>query len=360
MTTAGDGMRKHHGVFLLLLAIAISVLFFWMIQSFVAVLVLAGVLASLVYPVYTRLLARLGGRKGLAAGITVTLGLLIVVVPLLVLLGFVANEAVGVSKSAVAWVEAQKENPAAVDRALDKLHFIDKKQVYAKTGDLAHKSAQYVVGGLTEVTAGTARLFLLIFVMLYATFHFLLDGAALPYRILSHLPLSEDDKHRALTTFTTVGRATLVGAVVIGVIQGGLAGLAFAVVGINGALLWTVVMAVASVIPGIGTALVWVPAVIYLLVEGQYGAAIGLAAWCSIVVGSIDNFLRPRLVGKGANLPNLLVLLGTLGGLLFFGIVGIVIGPVIAALFVTFWKMYASTLGNDPAVSTGGDQAGGR
>ena len=111
----------------------------------------------------------------------------------------------------------------------------------------------------------------------------------------------------------------------------------------RGAAFWATVMAVLSIIPAIGTALVWIPAVIYLLMTGQVVAGIGLGLWCAAVVGSVDNVLRPRLVGGDTEMPDLLILLSTLGGLSMFGAVGLIIGPVIAGLFVTVWQIYGTT-----------------
>ena len=143
-----------------------------------------------------------------------------------------------------------------------------------------------------------------------------------------------------LEKFTSVTRATLKGTAVIGILQGIVAGLAFAVVGIPSAVFWGTIMTILSVIPGIGSALVWGPAAVILAASGHYAKAIGLALFCGLVVGSLDNFLRPRLVGKDTQMHELLILFGTLGGIFMFGAVGIIIGPIVAALFVTVWEIY--------------------
>jgi predicted PurR-regulated permease PerM len=143
-----------------------------------------------------------------------------------------------------------------------------------------------------------------------------------------------------LAKFTEVTRATIKGTVVIGILQGGLAGLAFAVAGIQAAAFWGTIMAVLSIIPGIGSALVWLPASVILIAGGSYIKGAGLAVFCGVVVGSVDNLIRPRLVGKDTEMHDLLILFGTLGGILMFGMVGIILGPIIAALFVTVWEIY--------------------
>ena len=146
-----------------------------------------------------------------------------------------------------------------------------------------------------------------------------------------------------LAQLSSITRATVKGTLVIGIIQGTLAGIAFWVAGIEGAALWGTIMTVLSIIPGIGSALVWVPAVIILFVMGEYFTATLLAAWCAAVVGTIDNFLRPVLVGRDAKMPDLLILIGTLGGLFLFGPIGFIVGPIVCGLFLTVWDIYGAT-----------------
>jgi predicted PurR-regulated permease PerM len=148
------------------------------------------------------------------------------------------------------------------------------------------------------------------------------------------------EKEKLQERFTSVARATLRGSVLIGIIQGGVAGLAFWVAGIPGAPFWGLVLIVFSILPAIGSAFVWVPAVVYLFISGENLTAILLLIWCAVVVGSIDNLLRPMLIGKDAKMSDLMILLSTLGGIALFGAVGFVVGPIVAALFVSVWQIY--------------------
>jgi predicted PurR-regulated permease PerM len=157
------------------------------------------------------------------------------------------------------------------------------------------------------------------------------------------MPLSDEDEALMLQRFTSITRATVKGTLVIGIIQGGLAGIAFWLAGIDGAAFWGTIMAILSIVPGIGAALIWVPAVIYLIVIGQLLAGLLLFAWCAAVVGTIDNILRPILVGKDAKMPDLLILVGTLGGLFLFGPIGFIVGPIVCGLFLTVWDIYGMT-----------------
>jgi predicted PurR-regulated permease PerM len=187
---------------------------------------------------------------------------------------------------------------------------------------------------------GAVNLLFMVFAMLYTMFFFLMDGDKLLRKILYYLPLHDQDELRMLDKFTSVTRATLKGTAVIGLLQGGLAGLAFWAVGIPSAVFWATIMAVLSIIPGIGTALVWGPAVIILAAGGNFLKAGGLGIFCALVVGSIDNLLRPILVGKDTQMHELMIFFGTLGGIIMFGVMGMIIGPIVAALFVTVWEIY--------------------
>jgi predicted PurR-regulated permease PerM len=332
-------------LFIIVLAVFISMLFYSMIKGLLVSVLLAGILAGMTYPVYRRLRGWLGGRKALASIFTVLLVLVIMVVPLVGFLGIVASEAVQVAQGVAPWVEQQISQPNELDRLLQRLPFAERlapyqDQIAAKMAELASKVGTFLVNSIAAGTRGTAVFFFHLFVMLYSLFFFLIDGKSLLNKILFYMPLSSEQEYRMVGRFTSVARATIKGTLVIGVVQGGLAGMALGIAGIHGAAFWGTIMAVLSIIPGVGTALVWIPAVVYLFAVGRTGAAIALFIWCAAVVGSVDNVLRPWLVGKDTKMPDLLILLGTLGGLFFFGAAGIIIGPIVAALFVTIWDIY--------------------
>jgi len=176
--------------------------------------------------------------------------------------------------------------------------------------------------------------------MLYVMFYFLTMGNVLLERILYFLPLTDGDERMLLHRFTSVTRATIKGTIIIGILQGSICGLAFALAGIKGPVFWGTVMAVTSIIPAFGTAIVWGPALIILLLMGKFAGAVILGVLCGAVAGNVDNLVRPRLVGKDTEMHDLFVLFGTLGGITMFGLLGIIIGPIIAALFITIWEIY--------------------
>jgi predicted PurR-regulated permease PerM len=338
---------KFSRAFLLLLLAFISMVFVRMIQDFVLTLLLAAIAAGLTQPLFRRLAHLFRGRGNAAAVVSLVIVLVVVVTPLLGLLGVVATQAVSVGQSAGPWVKAQLDSPSDIEGYLRRLPFYDhvapyRAQILERLGEVASKISQFLVNGLSAATKGTVGFIFQFFIMLYAMYFFLVGGRATLERVTSYVPLPEKDVRMMLDKFVSVSRATLKGTLAVGIVQGGLAGLAFAVVGIHGAVFWGTVMAVLSIIPAVGSGLVWLPAAIFLAVTDRLAAGIGLALWCLLVVGSVDNLLRPILVGRDTKMPDLLILLSTLGGLSLFGLVGFVIGPVVAALFLAAWDLYRS------------------
>jgi predicted PurR-regulated permease PerM len=346
MTTQTAARNRFQKRFVLLMVFSISVVFAATIKGFLAALFLAAVFTGLVYPVYRWLLRRFRGRETLASATTLLLVLVAIVVPLIGFFGIVVSQAVEVTDIVAPWLERQIQSSAGGTRPLPEwVPFAEhiepyRAQITAKLATFANKAGGFVLGSLSKVTQVTAVFLINLFVMLYAMFFFLIKGPAIVRLVLGYLPLSDADKNNILDVGLSVSKATMKGTLVIGIVQGALGGLGLAVAGIPGAAFWGTIMVVLSIIPGIGTALIWVPAVIYLLISGATTAGIGLAIWSAGVVGTVDNVLRPRLVGKDTSMPDLLILVSTLGGLSLFGALGLVVGPVIAALFLAAWTIF--------------------
>jgi len=346
MATPTETRHQFRRNFVLLMLLLITIAFIATIKGYIAALFLAAVLTGMVYPVYRWLVGRFGGHANLASVTTLLLVLGTIVVPLIVFLGIVAAQAVEVTQVVAPWVERQLQNPANGEDALPEwVPYADRledysTQIMARVADLARKTGGYLVGSVSKVTQFGASFLINLFVMFYAMFFFLIDGPRMLRTLLGYLPLSSSDKDNLVRVGLSVSRATIKGTLVIGIVQGALGGLGLAVAGVTGWAFWGTIMVVLSIIPGIGTALVWVPAVIYLLISGETVAGVGLAIWSAAVVGTVDNVLRPRLVGREAQMPDLFILVSTLGGLSLFGALGLVVGPVIAAFFLTALAIY--------------------
>jgi predicted PurR-regulated permease PerM len=293
-----------------------------------------------------RLVALFNGRRGLASLATLSLMAVVVLIPLILLSGILISQAVDVSQAVGVWVQQTINDPGAVTGLLHRLPFYEElsphwSKLAQQAGDAAAAMSSVVVEGLSSVAVGALNLVFMTFVFLYSLYYLLLDGEQLIARMLYYLPLKTSDERLLLAKFTSVTRATLRGSLLIGLLQGTLAGIAFAVAGVPNAVFWGSTMAIMSMIPHVGTALVWVPTAAILIVQGQVLTGAVLAGFCGLVVGSLDNVLRPILVGKDTKMHELMIFLGTLGGLAMFGFPGIFIGPVIASLFVAIWELYS-------------------
>ena len=336
---------------LLLVVLFISAICLSMIRSFLMAIFLAGLFAALVHPIYAWLEKRFNGRRSLASLATLLLLVCFVLLPLAGLMGIVTAQALKVGHSVTPWVQKQIAEPDAFFSFMKSIPYFDqiapyRDLLFQKAGELVGGVSAFLINSLSSATVGTMNFLFTTFVLLYTMYFFLMDGYLLVNKILYYLPLEDADEQRLLTRFTSVARATLKGTAVIGVLQGGLAGIAFAVIGIPSPAFWGLIMILLSILPGIGTALVWVPAAVILAAAGHVGKAVGLAIFCGAVVGSLDNLLRPRLVGKDTQMHELLIFFGTLGGILMFGVVGFIIGPIIAALFITVWDIYGVSFAN--------------
>jgi predicted PurR-regulated permease PerM len=208
----------------------------------------------------------------------------------------------------------------------------------ANLSDFAVKATQFAADRIFNYTQNAISFTIQFFLMLYILFFFLRDGRSIIRRIVNTLPLGNTLERTLLSRFASVARATLKGTLIVAIIQGSIGGMAFAILGIEGALFWGVLMTILSLLPVAGSGLVWGPAAIVLAVQGFWIKAVVLTLIGVLGIGLIDNLLRPILVGRDAKMPDYLVLLSTLGGLAWFGLSGFIIGPVIAALFLTFWE----------------------
>ena len=330
--------------FLLFVVAAITVLFLVMVRQFLVAVIMAGVFAGMSRRPFISLTERTGGRERLAALLTVLGLLLLIVVPTGGFLALVLSQAVEVADAAGPWIRDQAGQFATlIDRA-NQIPVVgpllpDQAAILNGLQNFAGRAGSFLVNNLSAATTGTVNLVLQLFVTLYAVYFFLRDGSSILSRILYFTPLDDASERKLVGRFVSVTRATIKGSILVGLIQGALAGAAFFVLGLPGAAFWSTVMAVLSVIPVLGSGIVWAPAAVILASTGRMGEGIGLAIWGLLVVGMVDNFLRPKLVGRDTKMHDLLVLLSTFGGLSMFGIVGFIIGPIVAALFLTAWDL---------------------
>ena len=338
-------MKQHipHLFFLLLLGL-VSVAFFGIIAGFLLALFWAVIFAILFYGVYERLARRLKGRTNLAALLTIVLILALVITPLIWIGSQIVQQGTAVYEQVQdgtinvnALVDVVEGELPTVQAYLERFG-VEIAVLRENVTSVATSASRRVTAVAISFAQNIFAFLLQFFVMLYVLFFFLRDGRTLVEQLIYVLPLGDVHERRLLTKFRSVAQATVKGSLVVAVVQGTLGGLLFWAVGIPAPALWGVVMTVLSLLP-IGSGLVWVPAAIILFIQGEVGKAVAVVAVGALLIGLVDNFLRPRLVGQDTKLPDWLILVSTLGGLGLFGISGFAIGPIVAAFFVVVWQM---------------------
>ena len=337
-------------IFIAALALAITAVFAWMIRNYLAALFLAAVIALFLWRPHIWLTRKLGERRKLAAGLLVTAAVLAFVIPSTILLGLVVEQAIDVTQMVTPWVQEQvtQVREGGLYALPDWMPFRETIIQYQATitsqlGNLAGTVGRILVNSLRAGTGGFLVATLNLFILIYALYFFLTNGQEAGRQALSLLPMTVEDRevlaNRALSTI----RATVKGSFLIALVQGSLTGLGLFVAGVPGSIFWAAVTALLSIIPMVGPPLIWIPAAGWLIATGHPVAGIALALWGALVVGTLDNVLRPVLVGQDAKMSDLMVLISTLGGLTLFGAVGIILGPVIAALFTSVWFIFRET-----------------
>lgn len=333
--------------FFLILGIA-SVAFLAILMPFFEPILWAITLAVLFRPVQNFILARFKQRENLASLLTLLIILFTVIVPALSLSIAVGKEGVSLYQSIangeidlsgpISW--AQATWPSLVERA--ESVGVNIEEIKQKLSSSALQGSQWAMAHIFAVGQNTLRFGIMFFLMLYLLFFFLRDGKKMIEIIIHTLPIGDESERILLAKFAEVSRATIKGTLVVGIVQGTIGGITLSLLGIESAIFWGVVMILLSILPAIGSALVWLPAAIYLITSGMIIKGIILIAVGVFIIGTIDNILRPILVGRDTKMPDYLILLSTLGGIALIGISGFVLGPVIAAFFLAVWTMFAN------------------
>ncbi|HCC10980.1 MAG TPA: AI-2E family transporter [Atlantibacter hermannii] len=334
-------------VFVVILTL-VTLAFLTILRPYFSSVLWAIILAVIFYKMKIWLTRATNGRNGLASFLTLLAICLIVFTPLAIIASSLARE------FNIVYQSLQSDNatlsklfyeyfgylPGWARSLLTEYDLDNLADIRSKLSEVAMKGSQYAAGSVLLISKNTFSLAVGFGVMLYLLFFFLKDGARLVELAFKAIPLENNMKYRLFARFAAVARATVKGTVVVAVVQGALGGIAFYFAGIEASLLWGALMAFLSLIPAVGTALIWIPAAIYLFASGAIITGILLTLWFVVVVGLSDNILRPLLVGKDIRMPDWLILITTLGGLSIYGINGFVIGPMVAALFVTCWNYF--------------------
>ncbi|HEY0490078.1 MAG TPA: AI-2E family transporter [Telluria sp.] len=339
----------HQKTFLFLLA-AVTIGFGWILWPFFGAVFWGVVFAILFAPLYRRFLRGTRKKPNAAALITLLSIVVMVILPLSMVGASLIDQAARAYELlsparldlASTFQQVIQALPQWLINLLERFDLTDLATLQQKLSAVATQISQMIATQAISLGRNTFDFLVSLTVMLYLLFFLLRDGQELAGRIRHALPLSRKYKQRLFTNFTTVIRATVKGNVLVAAAQGALGGLILWFLGVQAALLWGVLMAFLSLLPAVGAALVWAPVAIYFLITGAIWKGVVLIAFGVLVIGLVDNVLRPILVGKDTKMPDYVVLLSTLGGMALFGLNGFVIGPVIAALFIATWDLFAT------------------
>ncbi|MBN8820288.1 MAG: AI-2E family transporter [Sphingomonas sp.] len=345
-------MRFEDGFFLVFVLV-VSVAFALILEPFF-VAVLWGLIAAILFnPLNRRVLAAIPGHRNSAAALTLLLIVAVIIVPAILLTLALVNEASvfygkvqsGQINFADLFAQVQARLPDWVVHYLQRFGLTDFAALQARLDAGLAASFRTIATRAVIIGQGAFSLLVALSVTLYLTYFLLRDGDTLADRVMNMTPLHPAQREALMRQFVTVIRATIKGSIVVAIVQGLIGGIVFWLLDVEGALLWGVMMGFFSLLPAIGTGLVWVPVAIYLLATGAIAKGLILVFCGLFVIGMVDNLLRPILVGRDARLPDYVVLISTLGGIELFGFSGIVIGPVIAALFIATWTIVADMRG---------------
>jgi predicted PurR-regulated permease PerM len=311
----------------------------------------ASIIALLFTPLYRWLLPRVSHRPTVAALVTLLIVLVIVVLPLALVAASLVREAAAVYER----LQSGELNPAQyfhgvfdalpnwITVVLDRFGLVNFSTLQRRLTTALTQGTQFIATQTFSIGQNTFEFVASVFITLYLSFFLIRDGNAVVHAMWDAVPLATVHKQALLEKFTTVIRATVKGNLLVAAIQGALGGIGFWYLDVSGALLCAVMMAFLSLLPAVGAGLVWVPVAIYFLLVGALWKSVALLAYGVLVIGLVDNLLRPILVGKDTRMPDYVVMITTLGGIAVFGINGFVLGPVIAAMFIAVWHIRATT-----------------
>ena len=330
--------------FFLIVLLGISWAAFFLFKPFLSAIIVAAILAATFHDHYAHL-SKKTRKPHLSSLLTCFMVLFIIVLPTIIIIGLLANEINGIYHKLVIGdnfyqnkilgsIEAFRNSIFAQTMNLDK--FLDQSQI--------NKSIESISSGvfslIQKIYQNVIASAIWVFVMFFSLYYFLVESKTIVEKIMYLSPLRDEYEKILIEKFRSMVRATLKGTIVVGFVQGILGGLMFAIAGVPSFVIWGIIMTVLSMIPVLGSGFVWAPVGVIMLLTGNIWQGIFILAFGGIVISFIDNVLRPKLVGGDTEIHPLLVFFATLGGIISFGIIGFVVGPVIMALFLALWEIY--------------------
>lgn len=334
----------------LFLLVTLSLALGWILLPYYGTILWAAIIALLFSPLYRWLLARWKQRRTFAAILTLLAVLLIAILPVVFITASLAREVTLIYER----MQSGELNPALYFRGafaalpdwstslLDRFGLVDFDAMQHRLSSALTQASRFLATQALSIGQNAFEFVASLFITLYLTFFLIRDGETVVSAIERSIPLSSRRKMELIEKFIMVIRATVKGNLLVAAIQGALGGLAFWLLGVTGALLWAVLMAFLSLLPAVGAGLVWLPVAIYLMITGSVWQSVALTAYGVLVIGLVDNVLRPLLVGKDTRMPDYVVMITTLGGMAVLGINGFIVGPAIGAMFIAVWHIHVA------------------
>lgn len=326
----------------------VTIAFVAILLPFYSAVLWAVIFAIIMFPIHVRIERRIAGYPNSAAALSVIMCLCLVIIPGLAVLSSLVQQAghlyqqveTGELDIAAIWASFTEALPAFARSRIDQIDAGSFNKLREQISSAVLEGGGFFAGQALTFGQNALRLIVGFGIMLYLLFFLFRDGRDLASTVRRAVPLSDDHTRQFARKFTSVVRATVRGNVIIAMIQGAIGGIAFWALGLQPALLWGVAMSLLSLLPAVGAAIIWFPAAVYLAVSGLWWQAVILSLVGVFLIGLVDNLLRPRLVGQETKLPDYVVLISTVGGIALLGINGFVIGPLVAALFISAWSIF--------------------
>jgi predicted PurR-regulated permease PerM len=337
-------LKNYNTYFFFMLLLGVTVLAYFVVKPFLIAIVM-GVILEIVFQRPYRTLMKLGLGRKMSALLTTLLCMFVIIVPFLIIIGLMGEEVYSLYQQIMAGSNLYQNYLDNLLTWIDSnqlLHSLGVSALFSKEALLNSfsQTGQYIMTFVSAAYSGIASIIFQAFVTLFSLYFFLLDGKKAVTRILYISPLKDSHEQLLIEKFISISRATIKGTLVVGFIQGLVGGIVFAIAGVPSVITWAVIMMILSLVPLIGSSIVWVPAGIILLLTGNVWQGLFVLLAGTFVISLLDNFLRPKLVGRDTQMHPLAVFFATVGGIMLFGFAGFVIGPIIMALFFALWDIY--------------------
>ena len=338
-------LKNYNVYFFFIILMLVSMVTFFIFKPFLIAIILASVLAIIFKRPYLFFLKKFGGREGISSLLTSIMAVLVFVIPFFLVVGLVTNEVLDIYEKNFESGKLTQFIDSAIDN-VNNNQFIQTTGILdsinrESLGSSVQKIGQASVSVLQSAYKGVAHFVFISFVVFFTLYYLLTGGKKVVEKIMKLSPLKDKHEKLLVEKFISISRATIKGTLVVAFIQGAIGGIAFAIAGVPSATLWGIIMMILSIVPIIGAFVVWLPVGIVMLLLGNAWEGIFILAVGTFIISLIDNFLRPALVGKDTQMHPLMVFFATLGGVGLFGFLGFILGPIIVALFLSLWDIYA-------------------